>query len=129
MKLEYLLEKIVLIIYQSLEKYSDKEKIEILNKINNFYQIAYEDDDYGISFEILSLINYHIAYLYRKLNDIEKYSKYYSYYEEFRKNLLMQDKNYKHTSLMFRNNKIITSTKIIIQIKKYQDKFINTTTF
>jgi len=119
---EYLLEKIILIIYQSLEKYSDEEKIEILNKINNFYQIAYEDDDYGLSFEILSLINYHIAYLYNKLNNTEKYSKYYSYYEEFKKSLAILDKNYKHTSLLFRNRETTIDNQTIEQIKKYQDK-------
>lgn len=126
--MECLLEKIVLKIYQSIDKdNSCEEKIEILQKINYLYQIIYENDDYGASYEILSLVNYHISHLYKELNNNEKYEQYYNYYKDFKLEFEKVDKNYKHTSLLLKNKNIGVNRNIIEQIKKYESKIIKNT--
>jgi len=126
--MESLLEKIILKIYQSIDKDNSCEyKIEILQKINYLYQIIYENDDYGASFEILSLVNYHIAQLYKELNNKEKYEQYYNYYKDFKLEFEKVDKNYKHTSLLLKNKNIEVNRNIIEQIKKYESKIIKNT--
>lgn len=126
--MENLLEKIVLRIYQSIDKDNlCKDKIEILQKINYLYQIIYENDDYGASYEILSLVNYHISHLYKELNNNEKYEKYYNYYKDFKLEFEKIDKNYKHTSLLLKNKNTGVNRDIIEQIKNYENKIIKNT--
>lgn len=123
--MESLLEKITLKIYQSIDKnYSVKEIIELLQKINYLYQIIYENDDYGASFEILALVNHHISYLYKILNNSEKSKQYHNYYKDFKLKLKNVDRNYKHTSLLLRNENIEVNRDTIEQIKEYESKKI-----
>ena len=57
------IEKTVINILKNIDKkdYSIEEQIVVLSKVNKLYQVMYEDDDYGYSFEILILINQHLG--------------------------------------------------------------------
>lgn len=57
--MKHSVERIVINILNKIDDndYSFEEQILLFSKINKLYQIMYEDDDYGYSFEILIIIN------------------------------------------------------------------------
>ena len=118
--IEFILEKIVLKILNKLNNFSDLEKIELLKKVNQLYQVFYENDDYGYSFYILYKVNYYISLLYLRIGDNDKSLKYFS----FANNFLEEYKKYcnskiKHTSLIFKD-KYILNKKSVKKIDKFE---------
>lgn len=127
--MKHSIEKIVINILKKVSNnnYSVKEQIVLFSKINKLYQIMYENDDYGYSFEILILINKHLGYLCEKLGDLEKTERYYNYSKQFLEELKTINNNYKHTSLLFRNLKCKNHKLLINKIKKLDYKIIKDT--
>ena len=118
--IEFILEKIVLKILNKLNNFSDLEKIELLKKVNQLYQVFYENDDYGYSFYILYKVNYYISLLYLKIGDNDNSLKYF----DFSSNFLEEYKKYcnskiKHTSLIFKD-KYILNKKSVKKIDKFE---------
>lgn len=118
------IEKTVINILKNIDKkdYSIEEQIVVLSKVNKLYQVMYEDDDYGYSFEILILINQHLGYLYEKIGNLEKSEQHYNYSKCFLEDFKKVNDNYQHTSLLFKNEKCINSKKLINKIKKLDYK-------
>ena len=121
--IQYDVEKIVFKIFKQLNNFSDLEKIELLKKVNQLYQVFYENDDYGYSFYILYKVNYYISLLYLRIGDNDKSLKYFS----FASNFLEEYKKYcnskiKHSSLIFKE-KYINNKKRVKKIEKF-DKII-----
>ena len=116
-------EKIVFKIFRQLNSFTDLEKIELLKKVNQLYQVLYENDDYGYSFYILYKVNYYISLLYSKIKDNEKALKYFNFsnnfFEEYKKYCSSKTK---HTSLVFKE-KYINNKKRVKKIEKF-DKII-----
>ena len=121
-------EKIVFKIFRQLNSFTDLEKIELLKKVNQLYQVLYENDDYGYSFYILYKVNYYISLLYLKIGENDKSLKYFNFskkfFEEYKKHC---DFQVKHTSLLFKE-KNINNKKIVKKIDKF-DKIIKDTNF
>lgn len=120
------IERIVIYVLKNIDNkdYSIEEQIVLLSKINKLYQVMYEDDDYGYSFEILFLINNHLGYLYEKLGDLEKAEQYYNYSKCFLDDFKNINNNYKHTSLLFKNAKCRNNKALVSKIKKLNYKTI-----
>ena len=125
------IERIVINILKKIDDndYSFEEQIDLLSKINELYQVMYEDDDYGYSFEILFLINNHLGYLYEKLGDLEKAEQHYNYSKQFLEDLKTINNNYRHTSLLFRNLKCKNDKSLANKIKKLDYKIIKDTSY
>lgn len=125
------IEKIVISILKNIDRkdYRIEEQIVILSKINELYQVMYENDDYGYSFEILILINNHLGYLYEKLGDLEKAEQHYNYSKQFLEDLKTINNNYRHTSLLFRNLKCKNDKSLANKIKKLDYKIIKDTSY
>lgn len=123
------IERIVIHILKSLDskEYTIEEQIVLLSKINKLYQVMYENDDYGYSFEILILINNHLGYLYEKIDDLEKAEQYYNYSKIFLEEFKNVNDNYKHTSLLFKNKKCKNSKELVRKIKRIDYKIIKDT--
>jgi len=118
--IQYDVEKIVFKIFKQLNNFSDLEKIELLKKVNQLYQVFYENDDYGYSFYILYKVNYYISLLYLRIGNNDKSLKYFSFADNF----LEEYKKYcnskiKHTSLIFRD-KYILNKKSVKKIDKFE---------
>lgn len=125
------IERIVINILKIIEDndYSFKEQIDLLSKINELYQVMYEDDDYGYSFEILILINKHLGYLYKQIGNLEKSEQHYNYSKCFLEDSKKVNNNYRHTSLLFRNSKCKNDKSLVNKIKKLDYKIIKDTSF
>jgi len=123
------IEKMVIYILKNIDKkdYSIEEQILILSKINKLYQVMFENDDYGYSFEILIIINNHLSYLYKQLGNLEKSEQHYNYSKCFLEDFKKVNDNYQHTSLLFKNEKCINSKELINKIKKLDYKIIKDT--
>ena len=121
--IQYDVEKIVFKIFKQLNNFSDLEKIELLKKVNQLYQVFYENDDYGYSFYILYKVNYYISLLYLRIGDNDKSLKYFnfsnSFFEEYKKYC---NSKIKHSSLIFKE-KYINNKKRVKKIEKF-DKII-----
>lgn len=85
------------------DKYLNDEKIKMLDKINNFYALLFENEDYGYENYLLSRVNFEIARLYALEKDsnnailyLDKAFNYASSFDNIKSIL-------KHTSLI--NNK------------------------
>ena len=118
--IQYDIEKIVFKIFRQLNSFTNLEKIELLKKVNQLYQVFYENDDYGYSFYILYKVNYYISLLYLRIGDNDKSLKYFS----FANNFLEEYKKYcnskiKHTSLIFKD-KYILNKKSVKKIDKFE---------
>lgn len=125
------IEKMVIYIFKSIDKkdYSIEEQIVVLSKINKLYQVMFENDDYGHSFEILILINSHLGYLYKQLGNLEKSEQHYNYSKQFSKDIKTINNNYRHTSLLFRNSECKNNKSLVNKIKKLDYKIIKDTSF